>query len=164
MRPSIGMIRNDERWSGCAANSPRPDFPCSSISPKAYCSSMCENSLRASARVIQPFSRSGNSASDAASSDCVSARSRGRSDGTAAFEETRDKIFRQSAQVTAPLLDSMKAVIPGAPRSGERGRRTNADAGRCQNESLVPGPAHATRATADARRSRAMSPMRHDTG
>src|SRR4029453_18448434 len=64
-RPSTGIRSTVERCSLCAANAARLAFPCSSISPNAYWSSIVENKARASDSVIHPPSPTCKVLSDA---------------------------------------------------------------------------------------------------
>src|SRR5262249_38119596 len=67
----------------CAANASMFLLPSSSVSPNAYCASMVENKVRASANVIHPRSSGGNADKERASVASVVPSSFMTSDGAA---------------------------------------------------------------------------------
>src|SRR5215472_18768168 len=111
----------------CAANVSMFLLPSSSVSPTAYCASLVENKMRASANVIHPRSSGGNADNERARASLVVPSSFMASDGAAAsapnnhliipiVEVSCGLIFRH----TARARNRLKLVLCGGSMTERR--------------------------------------------
>jgi hypothetical protein len=109
--PPLGGHKSTvERCSLCAANAARLAFPCSSISPNAYWSSIVENKARASDSVIHPRSPTCKVLSDADSASSSTALSL-RASGGVDVPRPKAALIVFHIPMTEPYIAALQITI-----------------------------------------------------